>query len=132
MDTKLCVCLDMKARRELSLLKYQPAVCSLSLESCRPPQTLTCRGKLQTGEDQQLKPLLQHQVTHCLLRVFVRGEEDEKEEREGARAKPEPGRLQLATDHKAYEALQACPVNKAIVPTRSAEHNTTRGPEPRL
>lgn len=63
-------------------------------------------------------------------------EEDEKEEDEereggeGARAKPEPGRLQLATDHKAYEAPQACPVNKAIVPTRSAEHNTTRGLDP--
>ncbi|KAA8579559.1 hypothetical protein FQN60_006652 [Etheostoma spectabile] len=42
---------------------------------------------------------------------------------------PEPGRLQLATAHKAYEAPQACPVNKTIVPTRSAQHNTTRAGE---
>lgn len=57
--------------------------------------------------------------------------EDEEESEEG-RVKPEPGRLQLTTDHKAYEAPQACLVNKPIVPTRSAENNTARGPEPSL
>ncbi len=78
----LCVCPDMKACRKL---KYQPAVCSLSFESCRPPQTPDLQRK--TSNNQQLKPLLLDQVARCLLHVFVCGEEDE-ERRRGREREP--------------------------------------------
>lgn len=47
------------------------------------------------------------------------------EGRGGAGGEPEPGRLRLAMDHGAYEALWARPVNTGIVLTSSAEYNNT-------
>lgn len=41
-------------------------------------------------------------------------------------SEPEPGRLPLAMDHEAYEARQALPINKGIVPTRLVERDAKK------